>query len=103
MKKVFFASVFALALAACGGGNKEAQLAKMCMDEGDNSSVECDCMAKTAVDKLDGDMVNLLLKAAKKGDDTDAAMTEMMGDLTPAQMGQFMTFGMEIATTCGVN
>lgn len=103
MKKVFIASALALALTACGGGNKEAELAKLCIADGDNTAEECNCMAKSAVEKLDGEMVNLLLKAAKTGDDSDAAMTEMMGELTSEQMGQFMAFGMEIATTCSLN
>ncbi|MBR9834671.1 MAG: hypothetical protein GYB42_05670 [Alphaproteobacteria bacterium] len=99
MKKLFFASAFALVLAGCGGGSKQAQIAKLCKDDGDMSAAECDCMAKAAVDKLDGKMVDMLIKAAKSGDD-DAAMQSMMSDMTSEQMGQFMAFGMEIATTC---
>ncbi len=102
MKKVIFASVFALTLAACGGGGggKAAQLTKLCMAEEGSSAAECECMSNAAVEKLDGDMVDMLLKAAAKGDDSDAAMAEMMGDLSPEQMTKFMTFAMEAGTTC---
>ena len=102
MKKVIFAAVFAMALSACGGGNKEAQLTKLCMADGDTDAKECACMSKAAVEKLDGNMVDMLLKAAKSGDDSDAAMAAMMGDLTPEQMTKFMTFAMEAGTTCGL-
>lgn len=105
MKKVIFASVFAIGLAACGGGgggDKAAQLTKLCMAEEDSNAAECECMSNAAVEKLDGDMVDMLLKAAKSDGDSDAAMAAMMGDLTPDQMGKFMTFAMEAGTTCGV-
>ncbi len=103
MKKVIIASVLAIGLAACGGGgDKAAQLTKLCMDEGDTSAAECECMSNAAVEKLDGEMVDLLLKAAKSDGDSDAAMASMMGDLSPEQMAQFMTFAMEAGTTCSV-
>ncbi len=103
MKKVIIASVLAIGLAACGGGgDKAAQLTKLCMAEEDSNAAECECMSTAAVDKLDGEMVDMLLKAAKSGGDSDAAMASMMGDLTPEQMGKFMTFAMEAGTTCGL-
>ena len=72
MKKVIFASVMAMGLVACGGGNKEAALSKaFCMD-GSSTQAQCDCMAKAAVDELDPKLQNMLLKASKAGDE-DAA------------------------------
>ncbi len=105
MKKVILASVLALGLAACGGaggGDKVAQLTKLCLEEDGSSQAECECMSKAAVDKLDPEMVDMLIEAGSKGDDADAAMAEMMGDLDMEQMQKFMTFAMESGTVCGV-
>lgn len=106
MRNVILASVLAIGLAACGGaggGDKTAKLTKLCLDEGGSSAAECECMSKAAVEKLDGDMVDLLIEAGSKGDDSDAAMAEMMGKLDAEQMAQFMTFAMESGTACGVD
>lgn len=103
MKKTFLVAACVMTLAACGGGgNKSGELAKLCMDEGGSSAEECSCMADAAVEKLDPDMVNMLITAAKAGDESDSQMAEMMGDLSPEQMQQFMTFAMESAAACGV-
>lgn len=103
MKKTLIACTFALALTACGGGSKEAKLTQLCIDDGSSSKAECECMAKAAVDKLDGALIDKLIKASSNSGGSDAAMSEMMSDLTPEQMGQFMAFGMEIGTSCSQN
>lgn len=103
MKKTFIIAACAATLAACGGGgDKASELAKLCVDEGGSTAAECECMATAAVEKLDGDMVDMLLVAAKAGDDSDTQMAEMMGDMSPEQMQQFMTFAVESSTACGV-
>ena len=103
MRKLFAVTVFTLAVSACGGANKEAKLTQLCLKDDGGSQEACECMAKAAVEKLDGKMVDALIAAAATGDDTDAAMTELMSDMTPDQMGQFMAFGMEISNSCGLN
>ncbi len=102
MKKVIVASVMAIALTACGGGSKKAQLEKMCLAEDDTTAAECSCMAEQAIDKLDGKMVNMLIKAGKSGD-TDGSIESAMSDMTTEEMGQFMAFGMSMAATCGLD
>ncbi len=105
MKKTAIFAAMAFGLAACGGGggNAKAKLVKACLDEGGSSDTECNCMADAAVEKLDGELLKMLVDAAESGGDSDAAMTEMMSNLKPDQMGQFMAFAMEAGTTCGVD
>ena len=104
MRKIVAVTVFTLAVAACGSaGSKEAKLTDLCMKDGGTSKAECECMSKAAVEKLDGKLIDKLIKASEKGDDSDAAMSEMMSNMTPEEMGQFMAFGMEIGMSCGQN
>ncbi len=104
MKKLAFVSALAFGLAACGGGggNAKAKLVKACLAEDGSSESECNCMADAAVEKLDPELLAMVVKAAESGDDSEAAMQEMVGDLEPEQMGQFMAFAMEAGTTCGM-
>lgn len=106
MKKMIIGGMMAagmIALTACGGaGNAKAELVKACMAEEGSTQTECDCMANAAVEQLDGDLLKLLVKAAKSGDQSEAAMGEMMGELTPEQMSQFMGFAMAAGMTCGL-
>ena len=102
MKKVIFASVMAMGLVACGGGNKEAALSKaFCMD-GSSTQAQCDCMAKAAVDELDPKLQNMLLKASKAGDEEAAgeAMMKEMANLSSDEQAQFGAFAMKGAMTC---
>ncbi len=103
MKKVIFASMFAIGLAACGGGagGKEATLTKMCVEEGDNTQEECACMATQMVEKLDPDMVDLMVEASK-AENEEAFMMEKMAELKPEQMTQFMEFAMSAPGACGI-
>jgi len=106
MKKMIIGGMMAagmIALTACGGGgNAKAELVKACMAEEGSTQSECDCMADAAVEQLDDDLLKILVKAAKSGDQSDAAMAEVMGDLSPEQMNQFMGFAMTAGMTCGL-
>lgn len=102
MKKVILASVFALGLAACGGGGgAKAALVKSCLDDGSTDDKTCSCMADMAVDKLDPKLVNILVEATK-AEDEDAFMMSKMGELSPEEMTSFMTVMMGAATECGM-
>ena len=103
MKKVIFASVFALGLAACGGGGggAKAALLKSCVDDGSTDEQTCSCMADMAVDKLDPKLVNILVEATKAEDEA-AYMMSQMGELGPDELTQFMTGMMSAATECGM-
>ncbi|MEM8615786.1 MAG: hypothetical protein AAGF20_02520 [Pseudomonadota bacterium] len=107
MKKLVLGAAVAfgmVGLAACGGGsgNAKAELVKACMKEEGSSQSECDCMADAAVDQLDSELLGKLVSAAKKGDDSEAAMEAMMGDLSPEQIQQFMGFAMSAGMSCGM-
>ncbi len=104
MKYSVLAAALAFGVAACGGGggNAKAKLVKACMAEDGSTQSECDCMADAAVEKLDPKLLNLMVKAAESGDDSDAAMSEMMAELEPDEMSQFMSFAMEAGMTCGL-
>lgn len=103
MKKIIFA-VAGLAglagLAACGGGGGDhAAIVKACMEDGSSDQKTCDCMADSAQESLDKSLFSKLAKAAREGEESADAI---MGDLTPAEQGQFMTFAMQAAMTCGM-
>ena len=66
MKKILLAGVMALGLAACGGGGK-AQLAKACVDSGEDEKM-CNCMADVMKANLSKDTFNLAVKAVRDGD-----------------------------------
>ena len=104
MKKVIFAAVLAMGLAACGGGSggAKASLVKACMDDGESTQETCNCMADLAVDKLDPKLVGILVEAAE-AEDEDAVMMSKMGELSPEEMTQFMTVMMSAATECGMD
>ena len=80
MKKIIFASVFAMGLAACGGGSggAKAALVDSCIDDGSTDKETCTCMADMAVDKLDPKLVDILVEATK-AEDEDAYMMSKMG------------------------
>jgi|GEM_PF-1827258 len=105
MKKVFFASLFAVGLAACGGGSGSAAktvIVDSCMEEGDASAETCNCMADQFVENLDPKLLNLIVEASN-AEDEDAYMMSKMGELEPAEMTQFMTVMMGAATECGMD
>ncbi len=102
MKKVIFASVFALTLVACGGGNKATQLTKMCVTAEWSTRAGCECISNLAIKELDGDVVDAALMS-------DAAATKMAleskfnfgkVDEYMQQMLKFMTFLMKAIPTC---
>ncbi len=103
MKRVIIASVFALGLAACGGGNggAKAALIKSCMDDGSSDEKTCSCMADMAIEKLDPKLVDILVEASE-AEDNDAYMMSKMGELSPEEMTSFMTVMMGAATECGM-
>ncbi|MEQ9315473.1 MAG: hypothetical protein RLN72_06440 [Henriciella sp.] len=100
MKKTIFASVALLGLAACGGGGggDRAALIDACVADGGTDQATCECMADSAEKNLDKDLYSKLAKAAKEGEE---AANAIMEDLTPEQQGQFMSFAMQAAMTCG--
>ena len=104
MKKVFFASLFAVGLAACGGGSGNAAktaILDSCLEEADADAEVCNCMADEFVEKLDPKLLDLIVEASK-AEDEDAYMMSKMGELEPEEMTQFMTVMMGAATQCGM-
>lgn len=99
MKKTIFASAALLGLAACGGGGGDrAALVDACVADGGTDKATCECMADSAEKNLDKDLYRKLAKAAEEGEE---AANAIMEDLTPEQQGQFMSFAMQAAMTCG--
>lgn len=103
MKKVLVASMFVLGLAACGGGGggAKAALVKACVDDGESSAEECECMSGEFVDNLDPAMLDMIVESTK-AEDSDAYMMSKIGELTPEQMTSLMTVTMSAASKCGV-
>ncbi|MEM5517820.1 hypothetical protein WNY37_12755 [Henriciella sp. AS95] len=100
MRSFVFASAALFGLAACGGGggsNREA-LVSACLDDGSTDKETCECMADSAEKNLSDDLYGKLAKAAKEGEESANAMME---DLSPEEQGQFMSFAMQAAMTCG--
>lgn len=101
MKKTMFASAALLGLAACGGGGSDrAALVNACVEDGSTDEATCECMADAAENNLDDDLYSKLAKAARDGEE---AADKIMNDLTPEQQGQFMSFAMQAAMTCGAS
>ncbi|MGB3626469.1 MAG: hypothetical protein WA989_11590 [Henriciella sp.] len=99
MKKTMLASAALFGLAACGGGGGDrAALVNACVDDGSMDQATCECMADSAEKNLDDDLYSKLAQAAKDGEE---ATEEIMNDMTPEQQGQFMSFAMQAAMTCG--
>lgn len=102
MKKVIIASVMAIGLAACGGGGGDkAALVKACLDDGDGTQKECECMADAFVKDLDPKVLDLIVEASK-AEDSEAAVMAGMGELEPEQLQSMMTVMMGAAGTCGL-
>lgn len=104
MKKVIFASLFAIGLAACGGGGASGAKAAMvssCLEDGGTDEATCNCMADQAIDNLDPKLVDIIVEATK-AEDEDAFMMSKMSELSPEEMTSFMTVMMGAATECGM-
>ena len=99
MRNALIAAVSALILAACGGGGSKQALVKSCMDEGE-SRENCTCMADKAEETLDADLLGKMARASSEGEE---GMQALMSELTQEQTGQFMAFGLAVATACQVN
>ena len=91
---LLLASVFILS--ACGGGGK-ATLVKNCVSEGENRET-CECMADAAEADLSPKLFDLLVEVSDEGDD---AAQSMLSDLSLAEQGEVMAFGLKAAMSCG--
>lgn len=101
MKIIYTIPAALLALAACGGGASDHQaIVDACLNDGTSDQETCECMADSAQEELDGDLFSKLADAARSGSD---AAEDMMGDLSPEEQTQFMSFAMQAAMTCGMN
>ncbi|WP_143435266.1 hypothetical protein [Henriciella aquimarina] len=101
MKKTAFGLLGLMTLAACGGGGSDrAAIVDACMNDNANDKKTCECMADAAEKNLDKGLYSKLAKAAREGEES---ANEIMGDLTPEQQGQFMSFAMQAAMTCGMS
>ena len=101
MRNIILAPVIALGLAACvgGPGAAKAAIVEACMEEDGGTQKSCTCFADLAVEKLDPEIVDALAEAAK-ADDPEAVMASKMGELGPAEMGQFVELMMEASSKC---
>lgn len=82
MKKFILAISAVTLLAACGSKEDPRQvLIDECMSEPEATTELCSCMSDAMVDNLDKDDVSKMITAIKSGEDSDAYMEKMMGDL----------------------
>lgn len=101
MKYSVLATLLALGLVACGGGQSDRQvLVEACMAEQDMDQASCECLADNAEEQLDGELYSVMVQAARDGEEAD--MNAAMENLTPAQQGQLMGFVMTVATECSL-
>ncbi|NNE57589.1 MAG: hypothetical protein HKN36_05735 [Hellea sp.] len=99
MKKILLAAVTVTFLAACGskGGGDSALLVDKCVEDGEADKETCVCMVGAMEDNLDKKTFGKLVQAAKDGNDTDAVMEELMGDMSdPEAMEKMMKLGMAV-------
>lgn len=87
------------ALAGCGGRSDHAALVEACAADG-STTESCECMATAAEDQLSPKLYGILVDAARSGEDPD---DDVLAELTPAEQGQFLTFAMSAAVTCGMS
>lgn len=101
MKHAVLATLLALGLSACGGGQSDRQvLIDACTAEQDMDQASCECLADNAEEQLDDELYGIMVQAARDGDEAD--MNSAMENLTPAQQGQLMGFVMTVATECSL-
>ncbi|MEM9667362.1 MAG: hypothetical protein AAF950_00425 [Pseudomonadota bacterium] len=96
MRRIFFGILSAFLVAACGAGGGKSAIVKACMDEGETRE-NCTCMADVAEEELDEELFGLLAKAAKSSDE---GLGDLGSEMTLAQAGQFMSFGVNVASRC---
>nr|WP_156780852.1 hypothetical protein [Hyphomonas sp. Mor2] len=104
MKNVFFTSLCALGLVACGGGSDRAAkraILDSCTEEGIADANTCDCVADQMVETLDRDMLDIIV-AAKESDDEATYLATEMQKLDREALGQFTLAAMSAATECAV-
>lgn len=82
MKKIILAVTAMSLLAACGSKEDPRQvLIDECMTEPDATAELCSCMSDAMVDNLEKSDVDKMVAALKSGEDSDAYMENMMGEL----------------------
>ena len=97
MKKFALILTTGLLLAACGSQTSDKQyLVDKCVSEGEAQET-CDCVVTAMENNLDDKTFAKLVDAAKSGGDPDAAMEEIMGDMSdPEDMQKIMALGLEV-------
>ena len=101
MKKLIITTAMVIGLAACsGGGSAKDRYVQACLADGETPEAECVCEAEAAIEALDPKLVSKLIEAREGGENSDAALAEIIGDMEPDEMTQFMTFAMQVGSTC---
>lgn len=87
-----------LALAGCSQNDVTREvIAEQCIAEGEIVEV-CECFAKTSAEKLEKDMLDIIVLGAQ-GEDGETE--RLMQELSPSQKAHFTAAVREVISTCG--
>lgn len=104
LRNVFFVSLLAVGITACGGGSDRAArkaIYESCIEGGIADAQRCDCVTDQMVEALDPEMLEFIV-AAKESEDEAAYMATEMSKFDREDMEQFERAVMRSATECDV-
>lgn len=86
------------ALAGCSQNDVSRKvIAEQCIAEGETIEV-CECFAKTSAEKLDKDLLDIVVLGAQ-GEDGETE--KLMQELSPSQKAHFTAAVREVISSCG--
>jgi len=98
MARLPIITMVALALAGCSQNDVGRKvIAEQCIAEGETVEV-CECFAKGSVEKLDKEMIDIVVLGAQ-GEDGETE--RLMQELSPSQKAHFTAAVREVISTCG--
>jgi hypothetical protein len=98
MARLPLITMVALALAGCSQNDVGRKvIAEQCIAEGETVEV-CECFAKGSVEKLDKEMIDIVVLGAQ-GEDGETE--RLMQELSPSQKAHFTAAVREVISTCG--